>query len=122
MQDIEAFMEGRNKELAGIAEEVLHLTTKRGEQEVWKLSIKKKRSGSCDKRGDVRSRFEDEKETAGSKGEGEKEQVRRDVLACQIKSRLSMEASRLTVRKWESEKPKKLEHSSRRFPEPCRHR
>ena len=51
----------------------------------------KRKSGTCDQRGDMRSGLEDENEAAGSKREGEKEEVRCEVLIRQKEPRLSEE-------------------------------
>ena len=42
--------------------------------------VQQKRSGSCWQRGNIRCEFEDKNEAVGSKRDGEKKRVRRDIL------------------------------------------
>ena len=59
--------------------------TEGGKEGKLKRMQQKRRSGPCKQRGDIRSGFESETEAAGSRGEGEKEEVRCEVLHRQEK-------------------------------------
>ena len=114
MDDITACKEGRNKDLAGMAERVLK-STKRVEEKGLVLSVTERgkegksnviasctylaeKFGECNRREGVELTTSVEtlgvdlrttKNLLGAKREGEKEEVRREVLTCQKKSRLS---------------------------------
>ena len=115
MDDITACKEGRNKELAGMAEIVLKSTKREVEEKGLVLSVTERgkegksnvtascsylaeKFGECNRREGVELTTSVEtlgvdlrttKNLLGAKREGEKEEVRREVLTCQKKSRLS---------------------------------